>query len=68
MQVKVNGLCSTSVSTVSSSLGGGELCCGYSWDIWIQACLGMGGVETVSLDKDFGRVGGKVLPSLWWGF
>lgn len=68
MQVKVNGTRPTSVSTVSSSLGAGELCSRYSWDFWIQACLGMGGVETVSLDKENGLWASRreVLPSVWW--
>lgn len=40
----------------------------YSWDFWIQACLGMGGVETVSLDKENGLWESRreVLPSVWW--
>lgn len=66
MQVKVNGTRPTSVSTVSSSVGAGELCSQYSWDFWIQACLGMGGVETVSLDKENGLWESRreVLPSV----
>lgn len=54
MQVKVIGMHPTSASTVSSSLGGGQFCSPYSWDIWIQACLGMSEVETVRLDKENG--------------
>lgn len=70
MEVKVNGMRPTSASPISSSLGGGELCSQYSWDIWIQACLGMSGVETVSLDKENGLWESRRESPiwLWWGF